>query len=1520
MSQMSHNTDQLQHLHLLASEHLGVWHWTAGDEALHVSREWLRPRFDTPPVADSLKSWISRLRMDFVPQVLNSIRALQNSDSPSQQISLCLLDEHHQLLWLQVIASHILRGPDGQLLQVAGTVQDITLQHNETRLFSESSKSAKTGGWDYNVMTGELRWTPETYTIHGLRPGTSVELAEALTFYPPADRRIIEKAIQTLIAEKEEYALELRFITRQGRQLWVHTKGHCEEVDGEVVRIYGSIQDITAMKEAEISLRKSEDRFSAFLETIPHITWRSDTSARINYCNQSGLSLLGLKRLSPKGNPWQEYIHPDDWEPLRQHFEQDELIDCEVRICLADGGWYWHDFKASLYKDDTLEAPRWKGICTNIHKIKEAHRLIKVKEERVSSLINSSDTFILSLDSDYRITVFNKAFELAADHYFDTRLQGGEKIFDFMPPSLKPMLTEVYAKVMAGEVINHRFLLEFEDLYVWQEEMLTPIVDSEGMVQGMVIFSRSVDAEMQQQMEIEKYAQRLELATSAAGIGIWEYFPDRAQLQADKRTQDMLRTGGEQEQPDSIRLLRHVHPDDFPRLVDAIAKTNASHTSMELTLRYKTGNTYASFRAAGQYQPATRQMTDGRIVGVLIDETLMHQALQDANRLALVARHTDNGVVITDKQGYIEWNNEAFSRITGYQTAELLGKKPGELLQGPLTKPEEVEKIRERLANQLAVESELINYHKSGRPYWLQMVINPIFDEQGKVAHYISIQSDITNRKHTEKSLIDYQHRLRLRNDILNSVRGLSRREVIVNAVFEKLSQMVPDASLHYFNSERNEMGEVLVSDHFQLPGKSCDHFNEYLLSHYRELMAGKQQFVCTDIRDLESRETRVPFEEAGVGSFVMTKINFEDQNPGMMIALRAETSPWEEHRLIMIRETAELLEVLLSEVLARENQRKAEEMSRGYEAELFRARMLAKFGFWQYDFVNKKILLWSEEIFQQFGRDPAMGTPGFDEFVAYIDPEDRTRFGELLEDAIAQRSTFKIVFRTIGPNQTWISTRADLQMDEDNNPRYLFGTSLDITDLKTTERSLEQSNDRLLLATASAQLGIWQYDSRRDLFQIDERICNLLGLEEDETEMSFGSITDFVPENDRDRIRTVWRKAFEAGDPFQLEISILSRQGALRHLKVSGKQAEDTTWHESNQFYGTLLDETDRIKAYEDLQMSRNHLREAQYVAELASFDIRYDPGHKPKVYTYGFDKLLSIQDGSPSGIASIAKYFLPGTLPGIGRKVVHALITKQKEVSITHQSKDMRTFRTILRIEQQQQKPLHIIGTTQDITLLTAREEELTSSVQEKEVLITEVHHRVKNNLALICSMLYLQAESTNQPEFKEVLEESYSRIQSIAMVHERLYQTRDLAAIKIKNYFRELVQNILALKRNSQVTIYFDDQIEDLETNVSIAIPAGLVINELVTNSLKHAFPRQTAGTIRISFTKKHSTYMLDYQDDGIGLSEEVIRQSSGSLGFTLIDALTEQMGANTKILPGKGFQIIIENIRPHKGKWS
>ncbi len=211
-------------------------------------------------------------------------------------------------------------------------------------------------------------------------------------------------------------------------------------------------------------------------------------------------------------------------------------------------------------------------------------------------------------------------------------------------------------------------------------------------------------------------------------------------------------------------------------------------------------------------------------------------------------------------------------------------------------------------------------------------------------------------------------------------------------------------------------------------------------------------------------------------------------------------------------------------------------------------------------------------------------------------------------------------------------------------------------------------------------------------------------------------------------------------------------------------------------------------------------------------------------------------------------------------------------------------------------------------DVTERERAEETVRKSLKEKELLLAEVHHRVKNNLAVISGLLELQAISNDDPKANMILNDSRLRIQSIALVHEMLYQNENLSDIQVEPYIKEMMQSLQNSFKSTATQVNIEYDIDPINLIITQAIPCGLLINELVTNAYKHAFVDRATGTVTISFKKTGEVLRLSIKDDGTGLDTMNFSKGGSTLGMKLIRTISKQLKAETEIKNSIGAEFI------------
>jgi PAS domain S-box-containing protein len=221
-----------------------------------------------------------------------------------------------------------------------------------------------------------------------------------------------------------------------------------------------------------------------------------------------------------------------------------------------------------------------------------------------------------------------------------------------------------------------------------------------------------------------------------------------------------------------------------------------------------------------------------------------------------------------------------------------------------------------------------------------------------------------------------------------------------------------------------------------------------------------------------------------------------------------------------------------------------------------------------------------------------------------------------------------------------------------------------------------------------------------------------------------------------------------------------------------------------------------------------------------------------------------------------------------------------------------------------------VRMFGTIQDITERKEAQNLVMASLKEKEILLKEIHHRVKNNFQMIISLIVLQTQNIKDETILNIFEDLQVRLRSMSLIHELMYRTENFAELDVKNYIENLSQYLMktySASNRVELVLELEKHFLDLDT----IIPCGLIVNEIMTNSLKYAFSDGTYGQIKIIFKKENDEFYLNISDDGIGINGKLNFDNIESLGLRLVDLLAKQLNGKLEVIqPEKGIQFNIK----------
>ncbi|MDD5154318.1 MAG: histidine kinase dimerization/phosphoacceptor domain -containing protein [Desulfovibrionales bacterium] len=398
-----------------------------------------------------------------------------------------------------------------------------------------------------------------------------------------------------------------------------------------------------------------------------------------------------------------------------------------------------------------------------------------------------------------------------------------------------------------------------------------------------------------------------------------------------------------------------------------------------------------------------------------------------------------------------------------------------------------------------------------------------------------------------------------------------------------------------------------------------------------------------------------------------------------------------------------------------------------------------------------------------------------------------------------------------------------------------------------------------------------------------------------------------YIAYHGRDRVcdKCMIKECFEDGRVHEFETEITGTDGVSRVFWGTASVAARYEDGRPMMVVEFLRDITERKRAEKDIETLKQQMEFILGATKTgldiidSDFNVRYIDPEWGKIY------------GDPTG-RKCYEYFmgLSDMCPGCGIPIV----LETKAITVTEEAlvkEGNRPIQVTTIPFQNEEGEWLIAEVNVDITERKRAEEQIRASLREKEVLLKEIHHRVKNNLQVISSLLRLQSQYVQDKGDVEIFKESQNRIKSMALVHEKLYQSKDLASINFHEYVSLLVNGLFRSYGVNTDKITLKTDIEDIMLGVDVAIPCGLIINELVSNSLKYAFPEDKEGGIKITLrTLDEGAMELTVADNGVGLPGDWDLTNSGSLGLKLVKILTDQIDGQIDLDRSEGTKFRID----------
>ncbi len=461
-----------------------------------------------------------------------------------------------------------------------------------------------------------------------------------------------------------------------------------------------------------------------------------------------------------------------------------------------------------------------------------------------------------------------------------------------------------------------------------------------------------------------------------------------------------------------------------------------------------------------------------------------------------------------------------------------------------------------------------------------------------------------------------------------------------------------------------------------------------------------------------------------------------------------------------------------------------------------------------------------------------------------------------------------------------------------------------DITAQKRTEQLIRQSEEKFRTLFESATDALFILSPEGKFLDVNRTAHERLGYTKEE--MLSLCLSQLDPPEFAARVSERLQHVMKHGHAI-IESAHRRKDGTVMPVEINTRVID---YDGGKAIFSIIRDITDRKRAEEELKELNARLQALIHaIPDLVAFK---DTGGRHLVVNRALEEFTGLRQDELIGRTN-ADLLPPELLESCDKsdeEVLRSLMPVHYEEHYAGEGGKKRYFDTVKApIFDGPDDVAGIVTVSREITDRKKIEEQIRASLDEKEILLKEIHHRVKNNLNVIASLLNLQMRCITDTRLVDIFHDCQNRIRSMALIHEKLYAKGDLLEVNIKEYVVSLISSLSSLYLGDKNNVVFRTDVRDISLDIDTSIPCGLIVNELVTNSIKHAFSGRGSGQIHIAFYPDGRNYTLSVKDDGVGLQKDFDLAGSETLGLQLVQVLTQQLGGTLKVIVDGGTEFRI-----------
>ncbi len=1085
--------------------------------------------------------------------------------------------------------------------------------------------------------------------------------------------------------------------------------------------------------------------------------------------------------------------------------------------------------------------------------------------------------------------------------FFKIKPNKATSIFQFFP---KDRHQEV--KVTIKKILNGNKMPAIE-LSILDNKGNTQYIEAKS---NQVVFQgkkavQSTFIEIDKRIELVKQLKRSSNILSSLGnysnevIFELSYFPKPAITYISNSVKRILGKTPEQVYKNIDIFMKNIHPDDLHQytssLNDYVNVHGTKGTAKAYFRFYKSKKEIVHLQATSNPVFNSNNQLVG-IIGTLKDVTAQHkteQLLQEAKQKFDLITSNGNDVIAF----YTYYPEEKYLYVSP-NIQKLIGCKEKDLLEdysffskrSGKSKPE-FDRIDKKLKyNQKHNIIESITYvyqttHKNGKEIWLENKLTPILNDKGKISFFLNLYRDITIQK---------------------------QRELDLKQQKEDLEALLDTSPVAYFIHNK---GQILYCNNALLKTLK-------LKTKAKVLGVKNYEFLTPDSRKKALKRTELLYGGAKFNS-PETYFLLDTKNNTIEVEITSSLQKYNNEQCIvsMLTNITKQKEIERNKLKLELSQQSNKELEQQViEKTKIQNLLTDKSALLSSILENSDHLIWTVDEFYNltsFNRN----------FYKLVSNKYKIKFkeGENIANKITDtkvRKEYMDFWPTIynksfkGQKQVFFRGEATKDnkevyykvfinpiFDKHNKVIKLSCMADDVTQEKIYEQKLINQTAKLSAVIESGNQLVWTVNKNLELTSYNKNYFGFIkdNLKETPTSNRHINILDTVKSPD---LKTFWKNKY---------LSVLKGQHDIFTHKsiVNGKPIfREIFLHPV--FFESEIIEVSAI-AHDITERIAN---EQKIVNQAAKLNSIIDSSHH---YIWTIDRNQTLTSFNKNYFQLIESIYQ--TKPYLGLKLNRGILRANKDYNDTLIAQYQKAFNgqsAHFELETQDVKhntvhlevflnPIigkesseinEVSGIAHDITEKKISQQKIEQSLKEKEVLLKEVHHRVKNNMQVVSSILNLQSSYLNDPYALSVLKESQNRIKTMSYIHESLYQNKTFTSVNFSEYLNTLTNNIIQSYSINETKIKLVLDIEKISLSLDNAIPTGLIVNELLSNAIKHAFPGERTGTITVNLKQELNVISLSITDNGIGFSDHIDFHNSPSLGLQLVNSLIEQISGTIK----------------------